>query len=68
MPRAVSWRYILRVQKTYLRSLDMVMEVVTEGLNVRDNLISSLAGQVSREEDYRQSDRITEYRRNTYQR
>lgn len=33
----------------------MVVEVVSEGLDVRDNLITTLAGQMSREEDCRKS-------------
>lgn len=33
----------------YLRCLDMVMEVVPEGLYVGDNFVSPLAGQMPRE-------------------
>ena len=33
-----------------LGSLDVVMEVVAEGLNVRDNLIAPLLGEMAREE------------------
>jgi len=33
-----------------LGSLDVVMEVVAEGLDVRDNLIAPLLGEMAREE------------------
>ena len=35
----------------YLRGFDVIVEVVTERLNVRDNIVSSLLGQMSGEEN-----------------
>jgi hypothetical protein len=36
----------------YLGGLDVVVEVITEGLDVRDVLITTLRGQMAREQDY----------------
>jgi hypothetical protein len=38
--------------EAYLGRLDVVMEIVTEGLDVRDIFVASLRSQVSREKDY----------------
>jgi hypothetical protein len=37
--------------ETHLRSLDMIMEIVTEGLDVRDCLRSLLPGEMPWEQD-----------------
>lgn len=37
--------------EAYLGRLDVVMEIVTEGLDVRDIFVASLRSQVSREKD-----------------
>lgn len=36
----------------YLGGLDVVVEVVSEGLNMRYNIVSSLAGQMPGEKNY----------------
>lgn len=39
-------------RESYLRCFDVVMEVITENLDVGNVLIASLWGQVAREQDY----------------
>lgn len=39
-------------KEKYLRCLDVVVEVVTESLDVGDAIVAALGGQVSREQNY----------------
>jgi hypothetical protein len=50
--------YVQQNYENYLRGFDVIMEVVTECLNVGYNFVSSLASQVSWEEYYVRSVKI----------
>lgn len=40
------------IQRWYLRGLNVVVEVITESLDVRNVVVAALGGQVSRKQDY----------------
>lgn len=54
-------------KSTHLRSFDVVVEVVAEGLDVRNVLVTALRSQVTREKDFSVSYTATTAQKQTYQ-
>jgi hypothetical protein len=52
MPGPVKGELVILGSISYLGGLDVIMKVVTERLDVRNNIVSSLTSQMSREQDY----------------